>query len=499
MSLVLQAVKRHAEAQPDLIALEGRQERISYGELAGAIDAAATALAGQGIRTAALLADNGPVWVITDLALLKAGIPLVPVPLFFSPSQTYHLIVASGVDLLLTDRPEPVGELLQAIGISSARPRSIDLGGRQVHAFPLKTAPASLPAGCAKVTFTSGSTGEPKGVCLRQSAMESVAASLAEATEATPEDRHLSLLPYATLLENVGGIYAPLLAGATISAPGLAAVGMTGANSLDAKTFVTSLIAAGATSCILIPQMLHALVAAIEAGMPRPEALRFIAVGGAHVSESLLARANALSLPVYEGYGLSESASVVAVNRPGANRLASVGRPLPHIEVDFASDGEILVRGSLFSGYLGEAEQNGADFWPTGDLGFLDDDGFLHLRGRKKHLFITAFGRNVSPEWVESELAVEAAIEQSCVFGEARPFNVAVIQPRQGFGVEQVQQAVDSANARLPDYARIGQWLPAREPFTVTNGLWTGTGRPRRQQIIAAYGEAMERLYREQG
>ena len=498
MSLVLQAVQRHAQIQPDHIALADQEERISYGELAGAIDAAASALTGQGIRTAALLADNSPAWAISDLALLRAGIPLVPVPLFFSPSQTYHLLVAAGVDALLTDRPEPVGELLHAIGIFSTGPKPIDLGGRQIHVFSLKTAAASLPADCAKVTFTSGSTGEPKGVCLTQLAMESVAVSLAEATGATPEDRHLAMLPYATLLENIGGIFAPLIAGATISAPGLAAVGMSGASSLDPRAFVTSLIASGATSCILIPQMLHALVAAIEAGMPRPEALRFIAVGGAHVSESLLARADALRLPVFEGYGLSEAASVVAVNRPGANRFGSVGRPLPHVAVELAGDGEVMVRGSLFSGYLGEPAIASDAYWPTGDLGFFDADGFLHLSGRKKHLFITAFGRNVSPEWVESELAVEAAIGQCCVFGEARPFNVAVIRPRQGFEAGQVQQAVDAANARLPDYARIGRWLPAREPFTVANGLWTGTGRPRRQQIFDAYAEKMNELYREE-
>ncbi len=153
------------------------------------------------------------------------------------------------------------------------------------------------------------------------------------------------------------------------------------------------------------------------------------------------------------------------------------------------------MRGSLFMGYLGEKAWNPDDFWPTGDIGYLDDAGFLHLAGRKKHLFITAFGRNVSPEWVERELSIEPAIAQACVFGEARPFNVAVIVPRQGG--QTVEQAVAAANERLPDYARVSRWIVAREPFSVANGLWTGTGRPRRSHIEAAYREQIESLYEE--
>ena len=209
-------------------------------------------------------------------------------------------------------------------------------------------------------------------------------------------------------------------------------------------------------------------------------------------------RMGQLGLPGYEGYGLSEAASVVAVNRPGDTRPGTVGRPLPHVRLRFAADGEIEVGGSLFSGYLGDGEEKPGRFWPTGDIGHLDDEGFLHLTGRKKHIFITAFGRNIAPEWVERELTVTGAIAQAVVYGEARPFNVAVLVPRMAADAAVIAQTVAQANARLPDYARIRRWLLADAPFSLANGQWTGTGRPRRQAIWKAYAERIRAMYAEE-
>jgi len=504
MSRVLDEVGRFAKETPDAVALEGLTgaQSFTYSELAPVIESLAATLKELGIHVCALLADNTPAWAVADLAAIRADIPLIPVPHFFTPSQMHHLLQSSAADAILTDRPEQVAALLSGIHVAAAADVEVRAGKQCLSVFMLRMDKHSaLPDACAKVTYTSGSTGDPKGVCLTQAAMETVACSLAAATGALSQDRHLAALPYGTLLENIGGLYAPLMVGATVCAPGLAAVGLSGSSGLDIKQFVTVLNQRRISTCIMIPQMLHGLIAGLEAGMPRPAALRYIAVGGAPVSEYLLERAEALGLPVFEGYGLSEAASVVAVNRPGDCRPGSVGKPLPHVTLKFAEDGEIMVRGSLFSGYLGDEPQPEGAYLPTGDIGQLDDAGFLHLTGRKKHLFITAFGRNVSPEWVERELTIEPAIGQACVFGEAKSFNVAVIQPRAG--VEQavaraaIQQAVDAANARLPDYARVAHWLLAREPFTVVNGLWTGTGRPRRQLIFKAYEHEIDGLYKE--
>ncbi|MDQ6960109.1 MAG: AMP-binding protein [Mariprofundaceae bacterium] len=491
------AIECHSREKPQEIALEGVSKSLTYVELERRIGQLAGDLSERRPGVIGLLMDNTPAWVVADLAAMKAWIPLVPMPLFFSPEQISHLITSAGLELVLTDQPGPLRQMLGSIGIAISDEDSVDIAGVRIHLFQLEhPAACSIPDSIAKVTYTSGTTGDPKGVCLTQTVMETVATSLRFACQASPDDRHLCALPLATLLENIGGVYASLLTGGTCILPGLAAVGMRGASGLDPTRFLRALIQYEASTCILIPQMLLELVSAIQSGGKRPASLRYLAVGGAPVSNSLLASAAQLNLPVFEGYGLSETASVVAVNGPDGRKQGSVGKPLPHVRLDFAEDDEILVSGALFSGYLGQGEPELRDgYYATGDTGYLDDDGFLHITGRKKHIFITAFGRNVSPEWVERELTAHPGIAQAVIFGEACPFNVAVLSIRDGMDAQAVEQAVAVANARLPDYARVHRWLLADEAFSVANGLFTGTGRPRREAIWRQYGGRIESIY----
>jgi long-subunit acyl-CoA synthetase (AMP-forming) len=497
MSQVFQAVSEHARLRPDAIALQGADDALSYAGLIERVKACSSGLSRTGLHAFGLLADNGIDWAVADLAALFGDQLLVPLPPFFSPQQLQHAIRDSGLEAILTDQPERVTTLLsgQVERVDAAYAGNLSL---------LRLTQAStvhVPAHTAKITYTSGTTGNPKGVCLSRMAMESVAQSLCQATAAVPEDRHLGLLPLSTLLENIGGIYVPLLAGATACVLPLQQVGLSGAAALDTAVMLRAMHSQRASTAIMVPQMLHALTAAIGMGAPAPAHLRFVAVGGAPVSPSLLENAARLGVPVYEGYGLSECASVVAVNTPGANVPGSVGRPLPHVRIGFAEDGEIRVGGAVFDGYLGLPEQPDSDgMWATGDTGYLDEQGYLHLTGRKKNMFITSFGRNVAPEWVERELTIQPAIAQAAVFGEARPWNVAVIVPRPlpGQGVAQsVAGAVAMANTLLPDYARIKCWLIATEPFTPQNGLLTTNGRLRRAEIAALYNQNIDQLYQE--
>lgn len=307
-------------------------------------------------------------------------------------------------------------------------------------------------------------------------------------------DRHLCALPLATLLENIAGVYVPLLAGAQTFVYPMDNVGLRGATEFDAFHFQHILAETQTTTTVLVPHLLQKLVEASEQTQSGISSLRFIAVGGAPVSPELLERARSCQLPVFEGYGLSECSSVVAVNNPRAHRPGSVGKPLPHVELKFAEDGEILVRGSRFTCYLGEYNDD-LDYVATGDMGYLDDDGYLYLSGRKKNMFITAFGRNVSPEWVERELVLHDAIEQAVIFGEARPWNVAVIVPALNSSELDVTNAIKAINQILPDYARIKTWIKATESFQVSNQLLTATGRLRRQELWQRYSGQIEQLY----
>ncbi len=231
-----------------------------------------------------------------------------------------------------------------------------------------------------------------------------------------------------------------------------------------------------------------------ERGLLRLDGLRFAAVGGAPLSAALLTRASALGLPVFQGYGLSECASVVALNRADANRPGSVGQPLPHVRLRLADDGEVLVGGVDFAGYLGEPA-SATDEVATGDLGEFDADGYLYLRGRKKHQFSLASGRNVDPGWIEAELTQRGALAQAYVQGEGARHLVALLWPRQPDLPDSVlADQVARLNQRLPDYARIGAWHRLAEPFTPANGLLTATGRLRRDAIQAHHAALLSHL-----
>ena len=537
---VIDAINRRSKEQPDSPALIGSQYALTYRELAAAIEQVSAQLRAAPVKTLALALDNSPLWAVLDLAGLHAGKPLIPLPFFFSAEQIAHSIRDAGIDCIFTDQPEQYRKLLEAADIEIGVVFARNLNGQAYSEIRLRNIAAkTLPAGTVKVTYTSGTTGHPKGVCLGADALQQVASSLLAATRGKADDRHVSVLPLSTLLENLAGIYVPLLAGASCHLLPLAEVGLSGATGLDIRKMLAALIECRATTTILTPQLLHALVAAIEAGHPAPPQLRFVAVGGAPVAERLLQRAQALGLPVFEGYGLSECASVVALNTESAHRTGSVGKPLAHAQVKFAEDGEILVRGATLLGYTGETPLQPGEFWPTGDIGHLDGQGFLHLTGRKKNIFITSFGRNVSPEWVERELTLHPAIAQAAVFGEARPWNVAVIVPRgntpealNGHGenampesktcharsphpnplpqageganeslrelhINAVNQAIAEANRVLPDYARVKHWLPAQAPFLPQNGQLTANGRLKREAIWLLYQTSIEQLYKE--
>jgi long-subunit acyl-CoA synthetase (AMP-forming) len=494
---LLDRLAQHAIQQPDASAIEGSGTSLNYANLLAALQALIPRMQALEVGTLALDLDNGPAWALIDLAAMACGITLVPLPPFFSAVQLRHALSQAGVALVISDNPERLRQRLQ--GFTLTEMDCLQVGDQSLNCLATDLPAQALPSEVVKITYTSGTTAEPKGVMLTWSMMERVVGALVPAVEVDADDRHVALTPLAVLLENIAGLYLPLWVGASVVLPSLSETGMLGAAGLDAERMLRTLAEQKATTAIFSPQMLQGVVDCLEAGLSKPARLRFIAVGGAAVSKRLLQRAADLQLPVYEGYGLSEFASVVCLNRQGAQCPGAVGKPLAHIDLKIADDGEVLIRGNRFAGYLGEASiESGNDWWHSGDIGYLDDEGFLHLQGRRRHIFITAFGRNVSPEWVERELLLEQAIAQAALFGEARPWNCAVIQPASGADLAAVEAAIARVNVLLPDYARVTRWLPADEPFDLHNRQLSGTGRLRREAIFQHYRERLDALYREE-
>lgn len=440
-------------------------------------------------QSVGILADNGPAWIALDLACGSLNIPLVPLPAFFTDQQLLHAIHEAGISTLVTDQ----GQRAQRLGFQMT-PQDLDAPMLTLRRVQVD---GNTPRDIQKITFTSGTTGEPKGVCLTQSQQLAVASGLQKATAALNIKRHLCLLPLGVLLENIAGVYAPMLAGAEIVCIPLAETGLQGAASFDAGQCLDAIAAYRAESIILLPQMLMALLQGTNPGDIRLKSLKFIAVGGGKVPLGLLTLAKWFNLPVYEGYGLSECASVVCLNTPEHNKPGSVGKPIAGVQVKVDSSQEIWVKGRHFSGYLHDLKasktsvESDNEWLATGDLGQLDAEGFLSIQGRKKNLIITGFGRNISPEWPEGALLSTGLFLQAAVFGEGQSGLSAILVLRDARDAEKVAETLNSVNQQLPDYARISRHVLVNEPFSFNNGLCTANGRIRRDAIWRAFNSQL--------
>lgn len=250
--------------------------------------------------------------------------------------------------------------------------------------------------------------------------------------------------------------------------------------------------------------------------------IKAIVSGGAALNYDIGLFFTALGLPLLQGYGQTETAPVVSVNPPWKVKLETVGPPLEGVEVKIAEDGEILVRGELvMTGYWNDAEATAQalqDGWlHTGDIGELDEDGYLKITDRKKDIIVFSGGDNVSPARVEGFLTLQREIQQAMVFGDKRPHLVALLVPDDEFVAywcrnngkprnlsalredpafrAALSQVVDRVNANLSLLEKVRRFAVLDEPFTVENGMMTPTMKIRRHKIKAAYGEILDSLY----
>jgi long-chain acyl-CoA synthetase len=424
-----------------------------------------------------LLAGNGVEYAVGQLAAWVAGKTVVPLPLFFSSEQLSHIIRDAGLThALITTATDGLAIKLGIAPISISTARS--------EIFPEPSANGG------QIIYTSGSTGRPKGVRLTLGQLNESARLLAAATNASSDDLYLSILPLPLLLETISAICVPIIAGARTRFDSLAAANVAkGRSESIYETFARH----RPTTSVLVPELLSAWVGDLARRREAaPLSLRFVAVGGAPISPTIANKAWSAGIPVHEGYGLSECCSVVSLNRPGDRKPGTVGKPLAGLDVR-VDEGEIVVRGpTIMRGYL-----NGTDIsreWQTGDLGAFDQDGFLTIYGRKDNLLVTSYGRNVSPEWIESMLLADSRFAACGLVGHGESHLSAVIIPTpsgakwlSASSQAQVLHEIAHLCREAPDFAVPKDFAVISKEDAVRLGLFTPNGRIKRASLPSVF------------
>jgi long-subunit acyl-CoA synthetase (AMP-forming) len=468
------ALLRHAAEAPERPAVSDEAASLTRRAFAARVSGLARALPGDA-RAIGLLAPNGVDWAAAQLACAFVGKTLVPLPTFFSAAQLAHVVQDAAVD-----------------HVWAAESMLGRVAGAGLPLVPLRPRDEAREVACGdgfqQIIYTSGTTGQPKGVRhgARQIAWSTQA--LAGATAASEQDCYLSVLPLAMLLETICAVFIPALVGGNVHfAAALSEAVGRGAPSGLADVFDQ----VNPTASVLVPNLLRAWIGELaRSGKRAPRRLRFIAVGGAPVPAATAEAAWRMGVPVYEGYGLSECCSVVALNRIGERRPGAVGRPLDGLDVRIVN-GEIVVDGpSVTSGYVGGAEHIGP--WRTGDLGAIDESGCLRVLGREDNVIVASSGRNISPEWIETMFLADPRIAQ-CALVEDGDGALAVVFIPSLAGAEwfarasqdDVAELTRRACAEAPDYAKPARHIVAPLGEALAAQLLTANGRVRRKEAAA--------------
>ena len=458
-----------------------RYRRWSYADIWEGAGRIAAMLQQRGLSRgdrALIWGPNCPQWVLALFGCLRAGVIVVPIDLR-SPREFVEN-VASRVDARLSfvsrvtpgyhrelGVPEIDFEDLEALSEDMPAPTPVDIG----------------PDDLAEVMFTSGTTGDPKGVMLTHRNITANMASVVQVAPGKGSDRLMSILPLSHMLEQMGGLLVPMTAGANITYPA----------ARQATVLFRTMKERRVTTMVLVPQLLDLFMKGIEREVRRQGKevlwaklmkvaalapfpvrrvlfrqvhkklggrLSFIFAGGAPLDPDLGAKWNLLGVDVVQGYGATETSPVITCHSQDSPRYDSPGPPVPGVEVKIAGDGEVLVRGeNVTQGYWNAPEATASSFedgwYKTGDQGEFDEEGCLHLKGRKKDMIVLGSGLNVYPEDIEAMLVKHDAVEDAAVVGLPRQsgpeVHAALIVP----DAARAPDAVAWANGRLAEHQRV--------------------------------------------
>ena len=465
----------------------------SWREIADAAARLRAGLKGLGVSAGdrvAILADNGPDWVIVDQAVLGLGAVVVPLYTTSGAEETQHILNDSGARILATRGDDNLRKLLgfapslpAARAIVAMHDQAAEAGN---GALPVRTM-LSLSAGApmapvegsrdelATLIYTSGTTGPSKGVMLTHGNLLSNSQASIDALSLNETDMTLSFLPVAHSFERTAGHYAVTMAGGTIAyAEGL---GQIAQNLLEMNPSVVltvprvleviySRVLRNVESAPPLRQRIFRMAVATgkqaawyrHRGCPVPlhlaaamalfrhlvfaritklfgTRLRYLISGGAPLPIEVNELLAAAEVPIVEGYGLTEASPVVSCNLHGRTRIGTVGRPLANVEIKTAADGELLIRApSVMKGYFKREQETresiDADGWlHTGDIAQITPEGFIRISDRKKEIIVLSGGKNVSPANLETRLVSDPFIAQACVIGDRRKHLAALLVP----------------------------------------------------------------------
>lgn len=420
-------------------------------------------------------AQNQPDWVVSMFGAFIAG--AVVVPLDVRSSREFVERVVQQTEPVLAFAGRQQAPFLRELEIPTLQFETLSapVNGRVTPA-------AITPDTVAEIIFTSGTTGDPKGVMLTHgNILANVSAGL-DVIDINKTTRMLSLLPLSHMFEQIGGCFAALAAGAAVAYPVSRQPAALSRTMQEWKpTFIMG-----------VPQVLTLLMNGIEReaeaqgklkllkrmrqlASPLPERLRrvlfrpilsrfggqldLIASGGAAIDPEVQLKWESMGIAVVEGYGATECAPIVSINPRGDRRVRSVGRPLPGQQIRIAADGEVQARGpNVFRGYWNNPAATAAafdgDWYRTGDLGYIED-GYLYLKGRKKDLIVLSDGQNVYPEDVEEALRHQVGVTDAVVLGVQDGADVRVHAVVLESPPGTAALAVRAANASLDDRQQI--------------------------------------------
>ena len=563
----------------------GTYQDITYTEFGNSVDAFSKGLQALGVEKEdriAILSENRPEWAISDFGILKAGGINVPMFSTLTPAQVGYILNDSGAKIICVSTKNQLDnvieirdgvETLEQIILYDSSEEELPEGviefnevcerGKEVDELNIHVSEEDI----ATIIYTSGTTGNPKGVMLTHTNFLSNYNACKSLIDVSESDVLLSFLPLSHVFERLGGHYVPIFSGAKI------------AYAESTFTVAQNMQDVSPTVMLSVPRLYETMhdrvLRAVEAGSPlkqkifrwgvsvgsavssaiqqgkKPSAmlqlkqsiadklvfaklktatggrLRFFVSGGAALPQSIAEFFHAAGILILEGYGLTETSPVISMNYPDKWKFGTVGAPVPGIEVNIAEDGEILTRGPhVMKGYFNNEEATteviDQDGWfYTGDIGVIDEGGFIKITDRKKNIIVLSNGKNVAPQPLESQLVQSPYIDQIMLVGNERKNVAALIVPNFDalktwadendvdeseistlVNTREVQQLIQQEIRELlsdfADFEQVRRFALLEKEFSQEEDEMTPTLKLKRNIIIEKYADVIEGMYPEE-